>query len=482
MATPQVPESRTPMTCTEARWLLDNGLEPSSRHPTRARLGFHLAGCTSCRSYREGVHRQLLADLLTEPVNAGTPAAPAKRSRPKRRKRRMRIVGWMSIAAALILTIIIARVAAPALAIVRNVQAYVVPTPTSGIPTSIATIQPQAGATSSVPATPVAVSGGDADLPQDEIADPQVTPNPSRIPIRPTAVGATPIGMIATLPALTATPRVPLAGNAITVLLLGSDRRPGEQGPSRTDTVIIARIDPGLQRVALLSLPRDLVVNIPGYGYGRINAAHVYGDIYPELGGGMALARQTVSDLIGVPIDYAVMIDFEGFIGLIDAIGGIDINVPNALYDGEYPTMNYGYMEVYFEPGMQHMNGSRALQYARIRHMDSDFQRARRQQEVILAAARQLRSQNPLELLDRVASATDSLRGFVWTDMPNDRMIGIAWALRNLSPDTVERYLLDENTITFNGEGGGCSSYDDYWAACSNNAALQQIVKQWLDQ
>jgi anionic cell wall polymer biosynthesis LytR-Cps2A-Psr (LCP) family protein len=187
-----------------------------------------------------------------------------------------------------------------------------------------------------------------------------------------------------------------------------------------------------------------------------------------------------VSNLLGVPIDYAVLVDFNGFIGLIDAIGGIDIDVPNALYDGEYPTMDYGYMAVSFDTGMQHMDGERALQYARIRHMDSDFERGRRQQEILLAAARHLRERNPFDLLDTLASATSSLRGYVQTDLPEERMAGLAWALRDLAPTDVERYQVDENMISFNGEGGGCSSSDDYWAECANLATIRALVQQWL--
>ncbi|HEU5089800.1 MAG TPA: LCP family protein, partial [Roseiflexaceae bacterium] len=271
-------------------------------------------------------------------------------------------------------------------------------------------------------------------------------------------------------------------GSAVNILLLGSDQRPGESGTSRTDTVIIAHVDPQAHRVALLSLPRDLIVSIPGYGYSRINSAHVYGDLYPELGGGIALTRETVGQLLGTHIDYAVLINFEGFIGLIDSIGGVDVDVPTALYDGAYPTMDYGYMEVYFEPGPQHFDGTRALQYARIRHGDSDFERARRQQQIIVAVTERLRQQNPLQLLDTANAATGALRGYVWTDLPQDRMIGLAWALRDLQPQAIERYLVDENMISFNGVTGGCSSPDDYWAECVDPGALQALVQQWLGQ
>jgi anionic cell wall polymer biosynthesis LytR-Cps2A-Psr (LCP) family protein len=114
--------------------------------------------------------------------------------------------------------------------------------------------------------------------------------------------------------------------------------------------------------------------------------------------------------------------------------------------------------------------------------MDSDFERARRQQEVMIAAARRLREQNPLALLDSIATATSSLRGYVSTDIPEEKMVALAWALRDFAPDSVERYLVDENMISFNGEGGGCSSADDYWAGCVDPSAVRDLVRRWLGQ
>jgi polyisoprenyl-teichoic acid--peptidoglycan teichoic acid transferase len=480
------PEGIHCMDCTEARWLLDRGVEPGSRHPTRARLGFHLSSCAACRTYRTTIHQQLLTALLFEhPAGAAGPAIHAPAAKRRRRGRLGRAASILTAVMVLALVLIGMRVGAAALTIHENVQAYIVPTPSvaSSIQPAAATDVPLAQIPTLRPTSSVL-----DEQPADQPMDPQVRPGRTAspqaqtiIPIVPTAVGAVPAGIIPTLSIITATPNIPPAGSdPITVLLLGSDQRPGESGPSRTDTVIVARIDPGLRRIALLSLPRDLIVEIPGYGYGRINAAHVYGDIDPSLGGGLALARTTVSSLISAPIDYAVLVDFEGFIGLIDAIGGVDINVPTALYDSAYPTMDYGYMEVYFEPGDQHMDGQRALQYARTRHMDSDFQRARRQQEIMLAAARRIQGQNPLELIDSIAAATTALRGYVYTDLPEERMVALAWALRNVSPDTIERYLVDETIIQFNGEGGGCSSADDYYAECVDPGALQSLVERWM--
>jgi polyisoprenyl-teichoic acid--peptidoglycan teichoic acid transferase len=385
------------MDCTLARQLLDRGLEPTSRHPIRAKLGFHLAGCPACRAYHADLQQRLLHELLHQPM----PVRPAQRmpSKPRRWPQSRPIIAAIAALVAILLVALAARVAVAAYTIRQNVQSYIVPAASTAILPQISPTFPPAVPTlvNSVPlparveptTAATAIPTGVARVPTAQAV----------VPIVPTASGAAPIDAIPTLAALTATPAIPLSGSApITILLLGSDRRPDEVGATRTDTLIVARVDPGLRRVALLSLPRDLIVEIPGYGYSRINAAYVYGELYPELGGGTALIRQTVSQLLDVPINYSVMVDFDGFIGLIDAIGGIDIEVPTALYDAAYPTMDYGYQVVAFDPGLQHMDGSRALQYARIRHMDSDFQRARRQQAIMLAAAQQLRGQNPLQL------------------------------------------------------------------------------------
>jgi polyisoprenyl-teichoic acid--peptidoglycan teichoic acid transferase len=469
------------MDCTLARQLLDHGLEPTSRHPIRAKLGFHLASCPACRAYHADLQQRLLHELLHQPM----PVRPAKPvpSKQRRKPRSRPILAAVAALMAIVLVALAARVAVAAYTIRQNVQSYIVPVATAAIVPQISPTIPPAVPTlvHSVPMLPpVEPTAASTPIPTGVVRVPTAQ---AIVPIVPTAIGAAPNEAIPTLAVLTATPAIPLSGSApITILLLGSDRRPDEVGATRTDTLIVARVDPGLRRVALLSLPRDLIVEIPGYGYSRINAAYVYGELYPELGGGTALVRQTVSQLLDVPINYAVMVDFEGFIGLIDAIGGIDIEVPTALYDAEYPTMDYGYQVVAFDVGSQHMDGSRALQYARIRHMDSDFQRARRQQAIILAAAQQLRSQNPLQLLDSITAATTSLRGYITTDLPEDRMVALAWAFRDLAPANVERFVVDETMVQMNGEGGGCSSADDYYAQCISPQTLQPVIQSWLGQ
>ncbi len=175
----------------------------------------------------------------------------------------------------------------------------------------------------------------------------------------------------------------------LNILILGLDSRPGEGVAARTDTMILATIDPAQPYVGMLAIPRDLWVDIPGYGKQRINAAHVFAEV-DNPGSGPALARRTVEHNFGVPIHRYVRLDFEGFIAIVDAAGGITVDVERHLIDYEYPTYDYGVMTVEFRPGRQHLDGERALQYARLRHGTGSMDRLRRQMQVIAALFRQL--------------------------------------------------------------------------------------------
>ena len=179
--------------------------------------------------------------------------------------------------------------------------------------------------------------------------------------------------------------------------------------------------------------------------------------------------------MLGIPIDYTVLIDFESFIGAIDSLGGIDVEVAKELYDPEFPTMDYGYTEARFLPGRQHMDGATALMYSRIRHPDSDFERMRRQQAVLVGILDRLREQNALQAIKSLEDVTSALRGYVQTDMPEERIVGLAWALRDFTPGQVERYLLDENMISF---GIG----EDRWAEVAHPGAIDALVTQLLGQ
>ncbi len=179
------------------------------------------------------------------------------------------------------------------------------------------------------------------------------------------------------------------------IVILGVDARPGQGYLTRADSIMLLNISPAAN-VTLLSIPRDVFIQVPGYGEQRINTINALGE-QEELGGGPHLMQASLDESFGISIDHYVRLDFNGFIALVDAVGGVDIEVPKLIIDYEYPTIDGGIMTVQFDPGEEHMNGERALQYARIRHQDSDYDRAARQQQVVNAVVAKLAS--PLGLI-----------------------------------------------------------------------------------
>ena len=234
-----------------------------------------------------------------------------------------------------------------------------------------------------------------------------------------------------------------IAQERTSILLLGIDKRGQETGPSRTDTMIVVSVDPQTRSAAMLSIPRDLWVTIPGHSEGRINTAHFLGEQDTNPGGGPSLAKTTVQYTLGIPIHYYVRINFEGFEKLVDAIGGITIDVQEAIYDDKYPDGTYGYITVDIPAGVQTMDGKTALQYARVRHGGSDFLRARRQQQVLGAIRDKVLSLDiPLtripEILRIAGSAVD-------TDLSLSQMYELAKVAREVPAEAIESSVVDES-------------------------------------
>jgi polyisoprenyl-teichoic acid--peptidoglycan teichoic acid transferase len=172
----------------------------------------------------------------------------------------------------------------------------------------------------------------------------------------------------------------------INIMVLGIDKRP-DGGDQNADAIIIAHVDLTKQKVAAVSIPRDLLVEIPGVGQDKINSAYNYGakaNLDSRVAGA-AMMRDTLESVFGVFIDGYIMVDFSGFTEVIDAMGGVTIDVPQEIVDEEYPTEDYGTEVVRFTPGVQHMDGERALKYVRTRHQDSDDGRRERQLQVLRA-------------------------------------------------------------------------------------------------
>lgn len=170
----------------------------------------------------------------------------------------------------------------------------------------------------------------------------------------------------------------------INVMLVGVSG--GENaGPDLTDSLIFASVDTKNKKIDMFSIPRDLYLEVPGFGYSKINAAYSLGKNYQAAGGGIDLLKDTVSEVLNQNIDYYVKIDFEGFVKIIDALGGVDVVVDEDLYDNLYPDGNYGYQVFSLTKGKQHLDGETALMFARSRETTSDFDRSKRQQKLLLA-------------------------------------------------------------------------------------------------
>lgn len=185
------------------------------------------------------------------------------------------------------------------------------------------------------------------------------------------------------------------AGERFTLLLVGLDRRhPSEN--SRSDVIMLLSIERKTRSLSLLSIPRDLWVRVPNYGWYRINAAYFFGEYYEANGG--ELARKTVESVFGVPVHAVAAVDFTGFTALVNAFGGVDVTVAKTLIDNQYPTVDYGYTRIVIPAGPQHMDGETALIYARTRHPDNDFKRMGRQQNLITSARAELFSDDMILL------------------------------------------------------------------------------------
>ena len=179
----------------------------------------------------------------------------------------------------------------------------------------------------------------------------------------------------------------------VDILVLGLDARQGEGNQARADSLLLVGVNPPGLQVSLLSIPRDLRLDVPGYGVQPINTANMLGEM-AEAGSGSQLVAAALEAPLGVGVDRTVRLRFEDLAALIDAAGGVTIDVERTIRDESFPVSDTETTLVQFEPGMQWMDGERALQYARTRHADDDYARAGRQQQVMQAFARQLL--NPL--------------------------------------------------------------------------------------
>jgi LCP family protein required for cell wall assembly len=239
-------------------------------------------------------------------------------------------------------------------------------------------------------------------------------------------------------------PEVASIEERINILVMGLDRRVDEPkgNPTRTDTMFVVTVDPYSKTAGVFSIPRDLWVEIPdgegGYFKERINVAYEYGPLKNYPGGGPGLAIATIEHNFDMKIDHYVVLDFVGFMELVDEVGGIDVDVKEAIWDPSYcnTTDCSDFQQVYFEPGLQHMDGETALQYVRIRYGSNDLDRIERQQDVIRATLDAALSAEML-IPNRAVSIYNKFRDAVDTDISAFKVPGLALLAQDIPPENI---------------------------------------------
>jgi LCP family protein required for cell wall assembly len=285
-------------------------------------------------------------------------------------------------------------------------------------------------------------------------ATPSPDPPPDPTPM-PTADGpsATPRPAWSPTPAPSVAPEIWSSDGRLDILLMGLDEGPGRFS-LRPDAMILLSVDMATGRAALFGIPRYLQnvplplrsVNafacrcFPGY----INALFRHAEDNPvwfagaDRERGLRATEEAIGAMVGLELDGRLVINFNGFMRLVDVLGGVTINVPDALYDWAYEKPDgSGMMEISFAPGVQWMDGFRALAYARTRHQDSDYDRMWRQQWVLLALRRQM---DPCRLVTRLPELLQIAGDTVSTNLPVEQLPALLDLTARVRPDAIARY------------------------------------------
>ncbi len=238
----------------------------------------------------------------------------------------------------------------------------------------------------------------------------------------------------------------------VNLLLLGvdSNRARLEQGdPPLSDTMIVVSIDPLTKQVGMLSIPRDLLVMIPGLGEEKINAAYSNGSMSDITGPG--LVQATIEYNFGIPIHYYAEVELQGFEKIIDTIGGVTIDVAAPIKDDVHPGEGFNTTRVYFPAGLQHMDGATALRFSRTRHDDNDFARGNRQQQMLMTLREQAVQ---LNLITKANELLKDLGGTVRTDLSPTETLQLAKLGTEIKGTDIHSYSLRSATSEQNDARG----------------------------
>lgn len=224
---------------------------------------------------------------------------------------------------------------------------------------------------------------------------------------------------------------------------MGTDRRPGQIN-WRTDTLILVSVNQEEKTVGLLSIPRDLWVQIPGIGAQRINTADFYGEYYHLPGGGPQSIKNTIERNLGIRVHYYVRVGFDAFRKAIDTLGGVTVDVDCPLVENNFYD-DYGRANLNFQPGVQSMDGVTALRYARSRYTTNDYDRARRQRKVLLAMWDKALS---LNLLPKWFDLYNQFHDSFQTDLSPVELTALAWIGSQTHLDRLKSRAIDNHVTT----------------------------------
>ena len=227
--------------------------------------------------------------------------------------------------------------------------------------------------------------------------------------------------------------------NRINILLLGSDTDQKFQNQPLAQTNIVVTIDPTAKTVGMLSIPRDFFLDVPGYGMHKLDEAYSLG--------GVALSCLTIEQDFGIPLNYYAWVGLDGFINVINTVGGVDVNVTHTIVDDTYPNdINnakdpYALERLYLAAGPQHLNGQEALEYVRSRHADlvGDFGRSARQQQVLTALKSKLDDPG---IFGKLSTIANELKGSVKTDMQLTDVLKMMNFAKGLNVSAIQRLVL----------------------------------------
>lgn len=227
----------------------------------------------------------------------------------------------------------------------------------------------------------------------------------------------------------------PKSLGSMNFIVAGLDYR-NEWEPENTDVLMVARVDLLQNTVRAFSIPRDLWVSIPGFGEDKITSAYQFGSDSAgrDFKAGAASLAETIEANFGIAIDASVMTTFGGFEQVVDAFGGVHVDNPYDLYDGQYPTADYGLKEIWYPAGAQLLTGEQALEFCRTRHQDGDDGRTMRQRMVLRALLDEARGLDSEALQSLVLEHRSAIR----TDLGRSKQLALALAAPDFTNSTVE--------------------------------------------